>query len=278
VTIPPLTESTAQAVSDLLDQDRQPTHYDLERLFRQSGLTAGDPKQADRSLVIGKRKRVREVLMLAAEHDPKAGARLVADLTAVVRGVGGFRAGSDNYVGDGVVANVRAAFRAVGFDLGKDGSLAPLVLDSLTGAELTDALGAYVRRAQAGATDAALVTGTGKDLLEAVARHVLVERTGTYNDRMDFPMTLYHAFYAVDLATPPGPVLDAWEKQLDDDPTRRLAQTLYLLGLAVNRLRNKEGTGHGRPFAPTVTDADAKVAIEGMGIVSEMVLEKHKRT
>ncbi len=38
-----------------------------------------------------------------------------------------------------------------------------------------------------------VVTGTGKDLLEAAAQHVLVEKTGTYDVRMNFPMTLYHA-------------------------------------------------------------------------------------
>jgi len=35
-----------------------------------------------------------------------------------------------------------------------------------------------VRRAKRGAADAALVTGTGKDLLEAVAAHVLQQRYG----------------------------------------------------------------------------------------------------
>jgi hypothetical protein len=54
----------------------------------------------------------------------------------------------------------------------------------------------------------------------------------------------------------------------------RLAQTLYLLGLAVNKLRSSEGTGHGRPFPPAVSELEAKIAIEAMGVVSEFVLEK----
>ena len=91
-------------------------------------------------------------------------------------------------------------------------------LESLEGAELSEALRLYVRRARVGHSDAALVTGTAKDLLEAAARHALVEKTGSYDERMNFPMTLYHAFYAEGLATPPGDVLDAWESKLDPDP------------------------------------------------------------
>jgi hypothetical protein len=40
----------------------------------------------------------------------------------------------------------------------------------------------------------------------------------------------------------------------------------------VNTLRNKQGTGHGRPFLPTVTSAEARTAVEGMGLVAERLL------
>jgi hypothetical protein len=43
--------------------------------------------------------------------------------------------------------------------------------------KLTQALESYVRRAQRGSEDAAMLTGSGKDLLEAAAAHVLVEIT-----------------------------------------------------------------------------------------------------
>ncbi len=167
-----------------------------------------------------------------------------------------------------------AAFHDQGFELDSDGNVRPISLENLEGQELSEALRLYVRRARAGHRDAALVTGTGKDLLEAASRHVLVERAGAYDTHMPFAMTLYHAFYTQDIATPPGTVLDAWEKNLDPDPRRRLEQTLYLVGLAVNKLRNAEGTGHGRPFLPSVTDAEAKVSVEAMGLVAELLLEK----
>jgi hypothetical protein len=45
---------------------------------------------------------------------------------------------------------------------------------------LTDALRAYVDRINRNPDDAALQVGTGKDLDEAVARHVLEQRLGSY--------------------------------------------------------------------------------------------------
>jgi hypothetical protein len=81
---------------------------------------------------------------------------------------------------DNGIQNLREAFTSEGFQLTETGELVPTVLDSLNGSELTEALKAYVRRARRGVLDAALVTGTGKDLVEAVARHVLIQRYGNY--------------------------------------------------------------------------------------------------
>jgi hypothetical protein len=58
----------------------------------------------------------------------------------------------------------------------------------------------------------------------------------------------------------------------------RLEISLYELGCAVNTLRNKEGTGHGRPFLSTVTGSESKAAIESMGMISEFLLNKLKES
>jgi hypothetical protein len=51
---------------------------------------------------------------------------------------------------------------------------------------------------------------------------------------------------------------------------------MFDLACAVNTLRNKAGTGHGRPWLPNVTDAQAKAAVEFMGIIAEWMLDAHK--
>ncbi|WP_223258730.1 abortive infection family protein [Trinickia symbiotica] len=53
------------------------------------------------------------------------------------------------------------------------------------------------------------------------------------------------------------------------EPARRQAErSVFELAIALNRLRNKEGTGHGRPLLSSVSDADTRLAIEGMGAIT----------
>lgn len=83
-----------------------------------------------------------------------------------------------------------------------EGSIAPLALESLSGRALTDVLRVYVARATRGIEDAALVIGTSKDLMEAVAAHVLKELWGQYPQRANFPILPSQDFVALDLCTP----------------------------------------------------------------------------
>lgn len=178
----PISDTIIIAVSRLVDdaqtETREPSHSDIEFQINRVGLTVGDPKTQGQ--LVGKAKRVRATLSWALEHAPEAGTALVSNLISLIRGCGGFRETSPNYVGKEAFRDAADAFKAEGFELTLDGELRPLLLDNLTGAELTSALEAYVRRAKRGAQDAALVTGTGKDLLEATAAHILVERWGSY--------------------------------------------------------------------------------------------------
>jgi hypothetical protein len=171
----PLTDSILVAISQLVDdaqtERRDLSHSDLRAAFERHGLMQGDP--ATHSQSVGKAKRVRSALSWALEHAPAAGAEFASALIAIIRGYGGFRPSSPNYVGRHAYENAAAAFAAEGYELSSDGDLHPTLLDNLSGENLTEALNAYVRRAKKGASDAALVTGTGKDLLEAVAAHVL---------------------------------------------------------------------------------------------------------
>jgi Abortive infection C-terminus len=268
----PLSDAILIAVSQLVDDSqserRDPSHSDLRFAFEQHGLLMGDP--AVRGQSIGKAKRVRSTLSWALEHAPDAGAQFVETFIALIRGHGGFRECSPNYVGAHAFQNAAAVFASEGYELSLDGDLRPRLLDGLSGLELPDALNAYVRRAKRGAADAALVTGTGKDLLEAVAAHVLQQRYGSYAATSNFPTLLGQVFVALGLATPQDPVIPG------EPPQRRIERALYELACGINQLRNKAGTGHGRPWAPAVTAAEARMAIEHMGIISEWLLLVHR--
>jgi len=235
-----------------------PTKTHIVQMCARAGLR--EPEDA------GKEMLVRMVLSNAVDEDPRGGEKFVRLFVTAARAVGCFRPGDDNYAGADAMRRLRAAFDREGWLLEADGQLRPEVLDSLHGRELTEALQTLVRRARRGADDAELVIGTSKNLEEAVARHVLTEVTGGYSPAMDFVSTLYMAFDRLGLATPQTP------EKLDENPYRELVLAIYLVGRAVNRLRNDRGDGHGRPTPPVATALEAQVSSLGAALVSELLL------
>ncbi len=270
--LPPLDEAISFAVAQLFADDpvnrrdpdakpRDPSHHGLTECFQRADLTQADIKG-------GKEKRVRAVLSWAIDNDPAKGRRLVASLVLTSKGCGGFRPESPNYVGAEAEKNARSAFMTEGWMLSSDGDLGPTVVsDDLTGPNVTEALAAYVRRASRGMEDDALVIGTSKDLVEATAAHVLVQLWDSYPSKASFETLLGQAFVAVGLAVP-------GDKEKADEPARKkLERGLFSAALGVNRLRNKAGTGHGRPFVPEVGPLEARLAVKTMGCVAELLLD-----
>lgn len=268
----PINDTIIAAVAQLIDdsksngQYRDPTHSDLDFYVAQASLVAFDPK--GQGQVVGKAKRLRAILHEALEKNLPGGPNLIASILSKVKACGGFRPSSPNYVGAEAVTNAQAAFDAEGYVLAPDGSIGQKVLDSLRGAELTAALRAYAERAQKGSQDAALLAGTGKDLLEATAAHVLTTINGTYASNLNFQGLLGMAFVSLGLTVPEMP------EQQGESPIKAMERGMFASALSVNRLRNKQGTGHGRPFLPSLTSDEAKAAIEIMGCVASYLLAK----
>lgn len=266
-----LNETIIQAVSRLVDDagaTREPSHSDLEDVLRRAHLSEADPHQ-DPAVRVGKQKRMRSALSWAHENNPVAGANAVVGLISMIRGCGGFRPESPNYCGKDAVETCIAAFRGEAVELTVDGLLRPRVLATLAGRELTSALRSYVVRAQQGHEDSVLIAGTDKDLLEAVAAHVLTERFGSYSEHLDFPTLLGQAFYAVGLeAKRPKSEVGGLE-----GARTAMSVSLYELGCAVNRFRNKAGSGHGRPFVPDITPAEVRSLTESAGLVAGRLLD-----
>jgi hypothetical protein len=195
----PQTDATITAISQLVDdaqaERREPSHSDLAFIFERHKLLAGDPKTQGQNF--GKAKRVRATLSWALEHCPDGGGECIHALLGSIRGFGGFRSSSPNFVGEHVIENAKAAFDGEGYLLTSDGALSAKLLDNLSGPAITDALKAYIRRAKRGSDDAALIVGTSKDLLEAIAAHILLERGNQYSTTANFPMLLGQTFIAL---------------------------------------------------------------------------------
>lgn len=266
----PLTDAVLLSVSKLVDdartETREPSHSQLGFTIDRAKLSAADPTK--RGETLGKSKRVRAILSWAIDNDLPSGEVLAGQIVSLVQASGGFRDGSPNFVGGDAIESLRIALLHEGFTLASDGEIRAACLDTLSGRQLTQALNSYCRRAKKGVEDAALLIGTGKDLMEATAAHVLTERYGCYSPQANFPTLLGQAFTELGMATPADP------PSAGSLPIQRLERALYEAACAVNTLRNKQGTGHGRPWLPNVTDDDAKTAIEVIGCVAERMLAK----
>jgi hypothetical protein len=269
----PLSDAIAVAVAKLVDDaqtnTREPSHSELEFLITKWKLTSGDPKAQGQ--LVGKAKRVRGVLNWALENAQDEGAKFIDSLLALLRANGGFRDESGNFVGKDSIENAIAVFRSEGVTLTRDGQVHAQLLENLSGIALTEALKSYVRRAKQGAEDAALLAGTGKDLLEATAAHILTERNGGYPQKANFEGLLGMAFVSVDLATPQHPVIP------NEPSQKKTERAMFSLACSLNAMRNKLGTGHGRPWLPNITDTEARAAIQFMGTIAEWLLHAHTR-
>ncbi len=250
-----------------------PSHDEIRGLVKRAGLEALDQERDPGGNPIGKMKRVRGVLRAAVVSHPDQGAQLVRALIDAIRAHNGFRPTSGNFPGVEAVHALREALRNEGMDLDEDGNVRPLHLESLDGRELTDALWSYVRRARRGGWDAALVLGTAKSLEEAAARHVVKQRTGQYPMHANMPATLYAAFSILDMAVPTTTAVEA----LSPDPREAIQQAAWLLAIAVNKFRNAEGEGHGRPEMAATTQAEADVVGLAAALVTQLLLDSNEQ-
>lgn len=269
-----LTELGA-ALGPFFDIPGSPSHKQLRDAFTRHGLSNLDPAPEGKTpngTPLGKMNRIRHVFTAPAAHTMTAGLPLARELVALCRAHGGFNPSSESYAGSGKVTQLVQAFATLGFTLDPDGSLRPTVIDNLSGTELTAALRTYVDRINLNPDDAPLQLGTGKELDEAAARHVLKELVGDYSVSDNFPVTLTGAFTAIGMATPTE------LPKLDTDPHRAVHQCLFLLAIAVNRLRNDAGTGHGRPGQPRKTTAlnpaEARLVARATALVAGALLDK----
>lgn len=266
----PLTDTTIIAISKLIDdaqvESREPTHYDLETQIKRANLLAADPKAQGHTF--GKAKRIRSILNWAIENETPKGSKLIGLILSQVRAVGGFRPTSPNYVGSEKILNAVAAFDVENFLLTENGEIGPKVLETLSGRHLTDALKKYAERAKKGSEDAALLSGTGKDLIEATAKHIIQTKFGGLQGNSNFPTLLGQAYAALQMSTPEDP------KAPNEPAIKDYERAIFNMAIMINRVRNKEGTGHGRLCITELSENESHSIIQSVGIVADFLLNR----
>jgi hypothetical protein len=262
-----LSDEFALAIAPFFDQIG-PSHDEISTLVRRAGLADIDPNELTPG-ALGKMKRIRTLLTAIPTSRQRQGRALAESLIDALRSHGAFVPGNPNCPGEGRIVALRVALQREGFVLAEDGRVYPTNLDALEGVALKAALESYVRRSLTTGDDALLI-GNAKDLVEAVARHVLELTTGAYPQGANFDATLYQAFDRLSLATPHPDVL----KALDQDPEKAFEQVMWLLGVTAKRIRNEMGTGHGRPSTSPTLPRLGRITSQAGALVARLLLDR----
>lgn len=244
-----------------------PSHTSLTSAFAQAGYGSDDPYDGT---VPNKEQRVQAVVR-AASRRPGRSRELVEALLAALRVHGCFDSERPMHDADAVRVAQRT-FRRLGWNLDDDGYISPLGVGDLeTGGRI--ALDEQLDRLRRATDDPALLIGTAKDLLEAVAKFVLEELDVPVNPKADFPELWFHARDRLGIHPKQVAQGAPGEKVI-----QKVLQSAWNIAESVNDLRNLQGTGHGRTLPTGVTAEMALLVVREACGMAEFVLMTLDRT
>jgi hypothetical protein len=253
----PVSDEIAGALGWFFHGGAGPSHGKLTSAFLRSGYSDADIYRAGE---IGPNKETRvQSVIRAAVRRPARARELVDGILALLRVEGHFSRAEPE--AKRLVAAAQAAFRRVGWSLSDDGVLSATGdIDLDTGGR--QALDEQLDRLRRSTDDPALLLGSAKDLLEAVAKFVLEELGHPVPD--NFNQLLFLARER----------LGIHPSQVDSDSpghqqVRKILGASWTIAEQVNELRNLQGTGHGRTLPTGVTpDIALLVVREACSIAS----------
>lgn len=261
----PINGEVSGAIAQFYFSGSGPSHATLTRAFRTAGYSDSDPFDPG-TMTPNKQERVLAVFR-AAERRPSGAQKLVAALLDDLRRHGIFTA--SNNAAD--VENLRAAITHAGWGLSEDGRLEHLGdIDLQTGGR--EALDEQLDRLRRNLGDPAALLGGAKELLEAIAKFVLEEGGRLPDPRTPFPGLIELSFEQLGLL--PAVVSDNMPGAKQIHLIYKSAKTTTI---AVNQLRNLQGTGHGRTLPTGVTVEAARYVIREVTHVAELMLSTHDR-
>lgn len=261
----PLNDEVAGALGQFFFAGDGPSHAVLTQVFKVSGLSEHDPYNPD-TQTPNKQQRVLSVSSAGARKSETA-RKLVDSLLNALRLHGTFNSSEDQQRVD----TLRSALTHTGWGLTNDGRLEQLGKINLeTGGRA--ALDEQLQRLRKNVDDPAAVLGGAKELLEAIAKFVLEEGGLPMDPRVPFPGLIEVSFERLGLL--PAVINDSVEgsKQIHD-----IYKSAKKIVIAVNELRNLQGTGHGRTLPTGVTVEAARYVVREATHVAELMLTTHDR-
>ncbi|MCE1179876.1 MAG: abortive infection family protein [Micrococcales bacterium] len=242
-----------------------PSHTAISRALTGTGY--GDDYTYNPNVVgPNKEQRVLQGLTLA-KRQPARARDLVDAILSTLRTAGLIGSGATSPDVD----RLTRALASAGWYLDGDGHVHPFgQIDLDTGGRA--ALDEQVDRLRRSTADPALLIGTAKDLLESVSKFVLEELGMPVHDKMDYNQ-LWH------LARERLGVLP---QQVDTnlsgaDAIRAIHQSTWNIADQVNKLRNLQGTGHGRTLPSGVSEDLALLVVREAATVADYMLARLSR-
>ncbi len=116
------------------------------------------------------------------------------------------------------------------------------------------------------ASDGPLVVGSAKELCESIAKVILAERGGVPDASASVSGLITTAHKLLEFQ--PG------EGLANDAETRKVAQGLKSVVIGLGEMRNRHGTGHGRPAATAITEEHAELAFDAALLWSSWALRR----
>lgn len=243
-----------------------PSHTDLTRAFTASGYAADAVYDAE-TKTPNKQQRVLQACS-AARRRPDRARELIEQLLSLLRVRGDLHPSADD---DAHSKALRLALGRIGWYLTDDGALRPFSgVDFGTGGRR--ALDEQLERLRRATDDPALLIGTAKDLLEAIAKFVLEELEIEIPKNADFNWLWYHARDRLGIRPENVDPNVPGYKQI-----RQIHQSTWTIAEQVNQLRGLQGTGHGRTLPTGVTSDLALLVVREAGSVAEYMLAVHDR-
>ena len=266
----PVSNEISAALGAFVSGGHGPTHTQLTRVFNQTGYGSAAPYNSySPNQQPNKETRV-QLTIQAAINDPERSRELIDGLLSEYRTSGFFNTMEDMQDEKKRLEkyqSAKQAFMRSGWELTKSGKIF-LEGTSLVATEGRPAINKQLDRLRSGSDDPALMLGTAKEMLESTAKHVCEAFGAPYHDNMQFDKLWHLARERLSILPEQVNLNQPGAEEL-----REILQSSWSIARMTNKLRNAEGTGHGRTLTTAISPSVAHFVVREACNVVQLVLE-----
>lgn len=267
----PINDAVVGAFAAFVHGGKGPTHSALGRVFVACGCSDIDPFD-EQTRTPNKEQRVLTVGR-AASRKAGSGRKFTEGMLEQLRLAHVFSgtAGVSDVDFSKAVEVLRSELNAIGWGLSEDGRLESQdEIDFETGGRA--ALDEQIERLRRNSEDPAALIGTSKDLVEAVCKYVLEEIGWLSPKKYSLDALLALTFEALEIRATVVP-----EGSPGSASLRGIYGSAEKILKELGKLRNVQGTGHGRTRVTDIPVEAARFVVGQVVLVCGLILSTHDR-